>query len=106
MPIQLFDRSGRAKMVYQFKLRSKRVCLGKKPARENAIKFKLESYLDLQRIQPPTVFGHITNRAEAEWMMLGNDIAGCCVVAGAMHETMDWTRATGRPVARFSQALA
>jgi hypothetical protein len=93
-------------MVYKFQSRRAghvfEHCLGKHAARPEAIKFKLRDYLDLDRIKPPLSFGHIRNREEAEWLNLGNDKAGNCVVAGACHETMHWTRAAGHRVAHFT----
>lgn len=74
---------------------------GKRPARRGAIKFQFSSYLT-ELVKVPATFGHVTN--DIRWGMLGNDRAGCCVVAGAGHEYMLWCLATGRPVPTFSEA--
>jgi hypothetical protein len=64
--------------------------LGKQPARANAFKLRLSNYLDRSKLPvPPTAFGHYS--LVKDWGMLGNDIVGDCVLAGAAHETMLWT---------------
>jgi hypothetical protein len=73
--------------------------LGTKIPQPGALRFKLGDYLDLDPITVPHVFGFISNTIE--WGMLGNDQAGCCVVSGAAHEHMCWTRATAKKVAPF-----
>lgn len=78
--------------------------LGKKPARPDATKLRLQNYFDLPRI--PSRFpdpGKISPRA---YGMLGNDEVGDCVIAGAMHEHMLWTREGVGPAANFSTDLA
>lgn len=80
--------------------------LGKHAARPEAIRFRLADYLDMGRITPPVSFGHARNAEEGQWLSLGNDKAGNCVVAGAMHETMHWTRSAGRKVANFTEDAA
>lgn len=69
--------------------------LGKTPARPDAVKLKLASYIDASVLpKPPTEFGH--ERLVTQWGMLGNDNAGCCVWSGAGHEVMLWNREAGR----------
>jgi hypothetical protein len=50
---------------------------------------------------PPKIFGHAALMAGIDWGMLGNDSVGDCTIAGAMHETMLWTR-LGGAMARFT----
>jgi hypothetical protein len=45
--------------------------------------------------QHPATFGH--EGLITDWMMLGNDQVGDCVVAGGGHETMLWTAMGGNP---------
>lgn len=76
--------------------------LGKKPAREGAIKFALRDYIAHEELPPPPAeFGY--EAAVPAWGMLGNDRWGDCVLAGAAHETMLWNSLGGRSVA-FSDA--
>lgn len=81
--------------------REKRHFFGLKPVNPAAIKFKLGHYLDLDMIQVPDHFGHIRN--DTEWLELGNDKAGCCVVSGTGHETMVWSAAALHKTARFTE---
>jgi len=65
--------------------------LGKAPARPwraPGNKFRLGAYLAGPAALPtsPQVFGH--QSLVAQWSMLANDRYGCCVWAGAAHETM------------------
>jgi hypothetical protein len=83
--------------------RGKKLFLGKSPARFGAVKFRLRDYLDLPRIEAPRIWGHITNTID--WGELGNNKAGCCVVSGAGHEHMLWTRASRRKMAPFSEVM-
>jgi hypothetical protein len=65
--------------------------LGKKPARQDAVTFKLANYIDTTVLPtPPDSFGHEQVIAAKAWGMLGNDDYGDCVWAGAAHETMLW----------------
>lgn len=65
--------------------------LGKKPARENAVRFKLSKYIDLSSLPtPPNEFGHAS--ALSDWGVLGNQDYGDCVFAGAAHETILWRK--------------
>jgi hypothetical protein len=75
---------------------------GKKRARPNAISFLVEKYVDIERLPvPPPVFGHIIN--SFVWAgSLGNDQCGCCVWAGAAHETMLYCHAARRSIPPFS----
>lgn len=72
--------------------------LGKKPAREGAVRLRLRDYVDLSRLPtPPAEFGH--DRLVTKPLgMLGNDSWGDCVWAGAAHETMLWNREAGKDV--------
>ncbi len=71
--------------------------LGKKPARPDAVKFKLSKYLNLSALpSPPKSFGH--ELGIIEWGMLGNDEAGDCVPAGGGHETILWNKEAGKDV--------
>lgn len=88
--------------------------LGKKPARPNAIKFKLAEFVNLDRLgQPPadgfghdalpdpqTGFGHYGKGAGLDWGVLANDRWGDCFWAGRAHATMILTHhaADGQPV--------
>jgi hypothetical protein len=71
--------------------------LGKLPARPNAVRFRMTTYV-LKLPEPPNTFGHFG--LIRDWEMLGNDSYGDCVLAGAAHETMLWTamRATRRTI--------
>jgi hypothetical protein len=76
--------------------------LGKKPAREGAVKLRLAKYIDTAALpKPPASFGH--ERLVTQWGMAMNDQLGCCVVSGAVHEVMLWNREAGRTV-RFDDA--
>jgi hypothetical protein len=62
--------------------------LGKKPARPGAVQLRLAAYLDATELPPvPAVIGNFAAWPQG-WKMLGNDSFGCCVEAGAAHETM------------------
>lgn len=70
--------------------------LGKRPARRGAIKLALGDYLTPSELpKAPPVFGHYGRGDGLPWGMLGNDVCGCCVWAGAAHETMVWTHRAG-----------
>ena len=72
--------------------------LGKKPAREGAIKFRFARYFDKVALPtPPKVFGHYA-RVHNQWGMLANDQCGDCVWAGAAHETMLWVMTNRKDV--------
>jgi hypothetical protein len=77
--------------------------LGKKPARENAVKFGLLRYLGEREALPtaPPVFGHLD--AVPEWGMLANDQCGDCVLAGFDHETLYWLLTAGGSVQFIDQ---
>lgn len=71
--------------------------LGKKPARPEAVKFKLSSFVDFSKLpKPPAKFGH--ENLVADYQMLGNDKYGDCVWASAAHDTMLWNAAAGKKV--------
>jgi hypothetical protein len=73
--------------------------LGKKEARPDSIELKLEDFVDKRRLRAlraehptrPKKVGHGRLIARHGWAMLGNDHYGCCVWAGAAHETKLWT---------------
>jgi hypothetical protein len=73
--------------------------LGKKEARPDSIKLKLEDFVDKRRLRAlraahpirPRKVGHGGLIARQGWAMLGNDHYGCCVWSGAAHETKLWT---------------
>lgn len=75
--------------------------LGKKPAVPGAMKFKLADYVNKSVL--PSVpwnfgFDYTVNDDKGDgqpWGMLGNDQYGCCVEAGAAHETMLWNAEAG-----------
>jgi hypothetical protein len=66
--------------------------LGKTPARPGAVSFAFTTY-QTKLPAPPAVFGH--EGLVASWGMKANDTYGCCVPAGAAHETMMWNREAG-----------
>jgi hypothetical protein len=73
------------------------LCLGKLPARPNAIKFKLATYTDFSALPPiPKDFGHEEYTPPIPWGMLGNNQYGDCVVAGGAHEHMLWAKMGGK----------
>jgi hypothetical protein len=53
--------------------------------------------------EPPSNFGH--EKLIRQWGMLGNDVAGNCVFAGAGHEIMLWNAEVGKQV-RISERTA
>lgn len=64
--------------------------LGKKPARKNSVKLKFANYIDYSKFPKlPETFGFTE---KIDWGMLGNDMAGDCVWAGGIHETMIFTK--------------
>ena len=71
--------------------------LGRKSYTPDERDLKLKNYLDTSQLPPlPVSFGHqalITSCG-----MLGNDIVGDCVIAGADHETLLWCQEGGSPV--------
>jgi hypothetical protein len=68
-------------------------------SRPDSIKLKLEDFVDKRRLRAlraahpirPKKVGHGGLIASQGWAMLGNDHYGCCVWAGAAHETKLWT---------------
>ncbi len=71
---------------------------GKLPARKNSVDLRLRDYLALTKLpSAPASAGHY--EVVNSWGMLGNDTAGCCVWAGAGHETMLWNAEASRAVA-------
>jgi hypothetical protein len=64
--------------------------LGKLPYEPNLKDFKLQQFEVALPPLPPKPFGFAN--LYSDWGMLGNDIAGDCVWAGADHETMLWNK--------------
>ena len=72
-------------------------CLGKQPARENAIPLKMRDYVDFSKLPtPPSSFGHYN--MVPNWGMLGNDRFGDCGIAGPFHGIMLHNAMAGRQV--------
>lgn len=71
-----------------------------------AVKLKFHSYLVQSQLPTvPKVFGHVRRAAPpGGWGMLGNNINGDCVLAGAAHEVMTWAWATGQAIPSFTPA--
>lgn len=70
--------------------------LGKRPARDGAVKFALSHYASVGALpQPPKSFGYLISN----WPMFCNDQWGDCVWAGAAHEHMKWGAEGGAVVA-------
>lgn len=62
--------------------------LGKQPARPHD-GLKLRDYITPKKLPaPPENFGHET--LVSDWLMLGNDMAGDCGIAGPFHGEMLW----------------
>jgi hypothetical protein len=78
--------------------------LGKKPARPDAVKLKMNNFINKKvvlkqmTLTHPKSFGNETLFPTSGWGMLGNDNYGDCVFAGAGHETMLWNKMGGRDV--------
>jgi hypothetical protein len=78
--------------------------LGKTAARPEAMKFKLAQYIDRSILPtPPKAFGH--EGLVPSWGVLANDKFGCCVWAGAAHETMMFCREAGTMTAFSDDAV-
>lgn len=70
-------------------------------------KFKFSDYIDTSQLPPipAGAFGH-TNKVTQPWGMYMNDQLGCCVVAGAQHETRLWVaEGTGSDTVTFDDAV-
>lgn len=68
-------------------------------------KLKFSKYLNLSTLPtPPRVFGY-DYLVTQPFGMLGNDVAGDCVEAGAAHETMLWNAMAGRLVSFTPQCV-
>lgn len=75
--------------------------LGKKIARDGAIKLKFADFFDASKLPtPPAVFGDY--QAVGAFHNLSNDRYSNCVWAGAAHEHMLWTAMYGRKRSRFT----
>lgn len=71
--------------------------LGKLPARPDAVKLKLSTYLRTASLPtPPTSFGH--DHLVKSWPMLANDQLGDCVIAGGLHESQLWNAAAHKMI--------
>lgn len=80
-------------------------CLGKKPARPEGVKLRLASYLDTAELPPvPALIGNFSAWPQ-NFRMLANDSVGCCVEAGAAHETMLLKADAGYSVPMFSNSV-
>ena len=80
--------------------------LGKTPAREDAVSFKLQTYLDTAVLpSPPKRYTKHDTMVTQPWSMLGNDAWGDCVFAGAAHETMLWNAEANSTVTFTDQAV-
>lgn len=85
---------------------------GMLPWQEEKIRLKFGAFLNRAKLPViPKLFGHVGRAqppVEGGWQMLGNDQAGDCVMAGAVHETMTWAWATSAtmPVFNTKQVLA
>lgn len=78
-------------------------CFGKKPARPEAVSLKFSKVFNISKIPvPPKHFGHENLLPTGSWGMLGNDMCGDCVWAGAAHEHLLWMTAGGLPRATFT----
>lgn len=78
--------------------------LGKRPAYLDKRDFKLKDYMYRTKFpSPPKEFGH--EQMIDKWGMLGNDIAGNCVFAGAAHEQMIWAAEGGKQVEFTTQTV-
>lgn len=77
--------------------------LGKTPAREDAVKLKLSSYLLSAAVKTPATAGHYS--LEQTWGMLGNDKYGDCVLAGGDHEHILWNKEGGK-IVKFTDDTA
>ena len=74
--------------------------LGKLPARPDAVKFKLEKYIDTTSLPtPPIRFGHHVLTPG----MYGNDKYGDCVFAGGANIVRTWHSASGKSPAPFTE---
>lgn len=80
-------------------------CLGKKPARPGDVELRLASYLDTTQLPSvPAVIGNFAAWPQ-QWQMLSNNVVGCCVEAGAAHETMLLKADAGFPIPPFSDSV-
>lgn len=75
--------------------------LGKKPARKYSVQFRLGEYLQ-EVVKVPASFGFVL--PTVDWGVLGNYDCGNCVVAGSAHETMLWSRSSGKGLTKFDDA--
>jgi hypothetical protein len=69
--------------------------------------FKFGDYVDLTALPPipKGAFGHL-DKVTKPWGIYKNDVLGCCVVAGAQHETRLWVaEGTGSDTVVFDDAV-
>lgn len=70
------------------------LCLGKQPARPDAVKIPFSAVVNTKVLaDPPAVFGH--QKLVNVWNMLLNNLIGCCAISGGEHEEMLWTAEAG-----------
>lgn len=70
--------------------------LGLLPPVPGAVKLRFATYADYRKLPtPPLEFGH--GGLISDWLMLGNDKAGCCAFSGAAHQSMQWCAESGLP---------
>jgi|SRR5580765_300777 len=80
------------------------LCLGKLPARTDAVKLHFAAYADWSALPKfPNDFGHEEATPPIEWGVLGNNAYGDCVIAGGAHEHMLWSKMGGKDL-RFNTA--
>lgn len=80
--------------------------LGKKAATYDPRDFLFARYRTAVPLPlAPRSFGH-EKIIGSDWGMMGNDVAGDCVFAGACHETMIWLHEGGRGLASFTDRTA
>lgn len=72
--------------------------LGKTPARENSVTFKLAQYMPKAVMPAAPSSVSASKYYPKSWGMLGNDNFGDCVWAGAAHETMVWNNEAKKSV--------
>jgi hypothetical protein len=84
----------------------KQLKLGKKPARADAVEFRMSKYVDIAawayQLNLPRTFGHEQLVEKSDWGVLGNDDYGCCVFASMAHRHQLWS-AIGRQPAKFTR---
>jgi hypothetical protein len=70
--------------------------LGKCVVKQHPKTLALEKYVGAELLAPPPEKVYWSYKVpEDQWGVLGNDVAGDCVIAMAMHMIMNWTAHTG-----------